>query len=110
MRDSSKMSLSIGRWEIPAKAQMRSPILKLISRFLQVLDASILRDNLSNLLANCSSAVETNLICQIWTHSLCQFREYFPLRTCFTNPGTRNFGTENHPSLRAGFGYSPWHF
>src|ERR687885_1153038 len=110
MRYSSKMSLSIGRWEVPAKAQMRPPILKLVPRFLQVLDASILRDNLSNLLAHRWRTVKMNLICQIWTHSLCQFREHFPLRTRLTNSRTRNFGAENYSPFSASFGYSPCYF
>src|SRR4028119_1816092 len=104
------MSFPIRCWEVPAKAKMGTPVLKLVSCFLQVLDSGILRDNLGNLLANCWSAIETNLVCQIWTHPLCQFRKHFPLRTRFTNPGARNFWAKNDPSFGASFCCPPWHF
>src|SRR4028119_398023 len=96
-----------------------------------MLNASILRDNLGNLLANSGCTVlgdgqlvrptfkgrgntypteEMQFINYFRTHPPCQFHKHFPLWTRLTNSRTWNFWAKNDPSLRASFRYSPWHF
>ena len=96
------MALLVGGLEDSIGVEVAPTVLHLIAFLLQVLDPGVVRDRLSDLLANLLGALIGDVLALLRTDTSSQISEYFPFAAGLSDARPRDLRREDDTALGAG--------